>query len=178
MLTFSGSHCSLPVCPGLHVWMRDQFTCLYLFWAAVKHSRAAGGDLWKHTLQGSNPTSAFKLPLHPSWTILHLQDGRGILLTSFQLPDVAPLPITSYSGCKNFTIRLLSGRSKDISDTSQVFLALCNAPDRSAPFVFICTVIWLVSNYSQVHADGSTAILRSPFVPQVVFVFSENDCFI
>lgn len=156
--------------------MRDQFTCLYLFLAAVKHSRAAGGDLWKHTLQGSHPTSAFKLPLHPSWTILHLQDSRGILLTSFQLPDVAPLPNTSYSGYRNFTISLLSGRSKGFSTTGQVFLALCNAPDRSAPFVFICAVIWLVSNYSEVHADGSPAILRSPFVPQEVFIFSENDC--
>lgn len=114
------------------------------------------------TLQASHPTSAFKLPLHPSWTILHLQDNRGNPLISSQLPDVAPHPNTSYSGCKNFTVRLLSGRSKCLSTSTQVFLALCNTPDRSAPFVFICAVIWLVSNHSEVHADGSASILRSP----------------
>lgn len=57
-------------------------------------------------------------------------------------------------------------------------MALCNAPDRGAPFFIAYTIICLVSYYSEVRIDSSSAILRSAFVPQEILSFSESDCFI
>lgn len=138
-------HTAVCLCALSHMCQRrrDQFPCLYLFLAAVKCSRAAGDGLWKHTLQAGHPTSAFKLALQPRGPVLHLQNSRGNPLTSFWPADVAPHSNTFCSGCKNFTVRLLSGWSKGTSTSDHVFLALCNTPDRSAQ----CTIcLHLYSN--------------------------------